>query len=374
MSDLAIDTLVGLTTRLREAGDAATASEALAQAQTIAQEESLVPTRALGAALIDLASALVPWGPGPAVQALFVQAERVLKAAGDARIDDWLVLWHNLSALYAGYGIPEGSAELRDHIANVAGTWTGPLEGLGVRVLLEEAMGHRRDGHVEQMLACLRQVHRHRNADSQPAPDRASWLTTYAQFLAEAGSQSEANAVLAEAIDLAHSQGDREHEAGLLTRLAAGKLALDDVPGAATALDRAQALVAQPPLADTPLAAAVAINQVVVVLRQPAQPRDTEALSLCARTIDLLRRLGQGDSEDCAYALYYQGQLSERLGDRVGAARHYRAAAAVAGAKPADAAEWLSLAGDALLDRGDYDAAGDCYLDAVRHRVSQAAA
>src|SRR5690606_23848112 len=118
MSDLAIDTLVGLTTRLREAGDAATASEAL-----------------------------VPWGPGPAVQALFVQAERVLKAAGDARIDDWLVLWHNLSALYAGYGIPEGSAELRDHIANVAGTWTGPLEGLGVRVLLEEAMGHRRDGH-----------------------------------------------------------------------------------------------------------------------------------------------------------------------------------------------------------------------------------
>ena len=86
MSDLAIDTLVGLTTRLREAGDAATASEALALAQTIAKDESLVPTRALGAALIDLASALVPWGPGPAVQALFVQAERVLKAAGDARI------------------------------------------------------------------------------------------------------------------------------------------------------------------------------------------------------------------------------------------------------------------------------------------------
>ena len=46
MSDLAIDTLVGLTTRLREAGDAATASEALALAQTIAQDESLVPTRA----------------------------------------------------------------------------------------------------------------------------------------------------------------------------------------------------------------------------------------------------------------------------------------------------------------------------------------
>jgi len=284
------------------------------------------------------------------------------------------VLWHSLSAFYASYGVPEGREALRSHIATLAGTWTGPLQPLGMRVLIEQAMGHRSDGHVEPMLACLRQVHRHRNADSEPLPDRISWLTFYERLLGEAGCQAEANAVLAEGVELAHCQGDGKQEAEMLTRLAAGRLAQDDRAGAAAALDRAQDLVARPPLADTRLAAAVAINQAVVALRQPAQPGDAQTLARCARAIDLLRRLGRGDTEECAYALSYQGHLCERLGDRAGAARHYRAAAAVAEAKPADAAEWLSLAGDVLFSSGDFDAAGDSYFDAVRCRVGLSAA
>jgi cytochrome c-type biogenesis protein CcmH/NrfG len=49
-------------------------------------------------------------------------------------------------------------------------------------------------------------------------------------------------------------------------------------------------------------------------------------------------------------------------------------AAAVPGAQPANAAEWLSLAGRAWFEAGEFDRASDCYLDAVRRRISSPAA
>ena len=65
--------------------------------------------------------------------------------------------------------------------------------------------------------------------------------------------------------------------------------------------------------------------------------------------------------------------LTEHLGDWPGAARGYLAASAVPGAERDDATCWLSLAGRAWFEASEWDAASDCYLDAVRRRVSTSA-
>ena len=94
-----------LTQRARAAGgDAAALNEVLTQVQAIAGDESLTPSRALAGTLIDAASALVGSGPPVQVEDLFGQAQRVVTASSDARIDDQLALWHNLGARFERHG------------------------------------------------------------------------------------------------------------------------------------------------------------------------------------------------------------------------------------------------------------------------------
>lgn len=374
MSEQAIDTLTALASRVREAGDAATASEVLPQAMAIAQDTTLAPSRQLGAALEDLASALIPLCPGQDVLTLFGHADRLLQVADDTRIDDMLVLWHNLSQLYHRYGAEEPRDALITHIAQVAENWDGPLQDMGAQTLLLQASIHQRAGRVAPMQACLRQVHRVRNGDDQSAANRASWLSLYADMLSSTGCHAEADLVLAQAIEFAHTQGDGQGEAILLTRRAAGAMARGDFQAAAAAMDRALPLVEAPELAGTHLASTVWGNMAIAVLQQHTAARYGEARTLCSKAIKLLRNLGQGEGSELAYTLYYRGQLAERLGDRADAVGDYRAAAAVPGIQPGDAADWLTLAGDTLFDDGAFDSASDCYLSAVRRRVSLPAA
>jgi tetratricopeptide (TPR) repeat protein len=370
MSEEAIQTLEVLARRLREAGDAATAAEVLPQAKAIAQDETLAPSRRLGAALADLAAALVGLGDLEAVRDLFKSGQRVLQSASDTRLDDLLWLWHNLGVLYERYGVTAARDELFAHIAHVAEIWTGPVHGLGAEVLVEQAAIHHRAGRVAPMKACLRQVHRVRDGADQSVTDRISWLRLYADMLSSRDCSTEAAPLLEEAIGLAHEAGATVLEVELLAIHAVGALERGDVVAALQALDRALPQLLAPALAGTRLAAAVWGNFASVVLKQGANARYAEALALCTKAIELMRRLGEGETDEYAYMLYYRGQLWERIGRRADAVPDYRAAAKVSGAARGDAAEWESLAGNVLFESGNFDAASDCYLAAVRNRIA----
>lgn len=86
--------------------------------------------------------------------------------------------------------------------------------------------------------------------------------------------------------------------------------------------------------------------------------------------IAALRALKRDETHEFAYALYLQASVTEYLGDRTSAARGFLAAAAIPGAEKSDATDWLSHAGRAWFETGEWDAAGDCYLSAVRRRVA----
>lgn len=370
---MSVAALKTLAERARAAADAASANEVLAEAAPIAHDESLPATRELLAALLDVASSLVPLGAPGAVEDLFLQAQRVLNACSEPGIDDQLLLWNNVGALYDRHG----ASELRDRtlasIGHVAEHYTGPLGPRGIGVLLEQAMTYRRHGRTEPMLVMLRQVHRHRNAPSTAADDRLSWLEIYAQLLLDAGRADEALPLLEQGIELAHGGGDAEHEARLLNITASVASSRDDSPAALAALERARRVIdGAPSLADTKLAAAVLNNLAGARVTAADASRYPEALALNERALGILRRLGQADSDDFAHALYHRAVLTEYLGDWGGAARGYAEAAAVPGADAGAATDWLSLAGRAWYEAGAFDAASDCYLAAVRRRVAAA--
>jgi tetratricopeptide (TPR) repeat protein len=370
-SNDAIMQLAALTQRAREAGgDAAVANQVLAQVQPLANDASLAPSRELAAALINAASALIPAAAPGEVEALFGQAQRVLNASSDALVDDQLMLWHNLGILYDRYSATDHRDPVLARILQAAERYDGPLQRYGADVFLEQALSYRRLGKTEPMLTLLRQVHRYRSGADQAPADKVSWLEIYASLLLDGGSIDTALPVLAQGIELAHELGQSGREVSLLLSRTRAALEHDDLAAALAALERARGLVEQPALVATRHAASVWLNLAVVLLRQRATGRYAEARALCERAIEALRALGLAETDDLGFALYHRAVLTEYLGDWTGAARGYLAAAKVPGVRTEDAAEWLSLAGRAWFEAGEFDAAGDCYFDAVRRRVA----
>lgn len=367
----ALVTLKQLAQQARAAADAAAANEVLAQAGPIAHDEALPASRDLGLALLDVASALAPLGAPGAVEDLFLHSQRVLVASSDIRVDDHLLLWHKLGALYDQHGATDLRNQTLARIGDLAESFTGPLERRGVEVFLEQAMLYRRQGQTGPMLVMLRQVHRHRNSEASAPADRLSWLEIYAAILLGADRADDAAPLLAQAVELAHDLGDAEREASMLHTIGRAAFSRNDGAAALPAFERARRVIeGAPALADTELAAAVLHNLVTAQLTAADASRYPEALALNERGIGILRRMGLTGSDDFAHALYQRAVLTEYLGDWAGAARGYAEAAAVTEADAGAATEWLSLAGRAWFEAGEFDAASDCYLAAVRRRVA----
>ncbi|MPZ45451.1 MAG: hypothetical protein GEV05_19080 [Betaproteobacteria bacterium] len=351
--------------------DAAGVSELLGQARTIAHDDSLPVSRGFGLALLEAATALVPRGEPHAVEDLFLQAQRVFEATGQHHVDDDLLLWHNLGALYEMHGAIEQRNQTMALIGQVATHYTGPLERRGADVLLDMAVLYHRARLVEPMLTMLRQVHRYRTSDASAPADRLSWLQIYTELLLRAERVDDALPLLADAIELAHDIGDAQCEASLLNTSARVFSARGDHASELRALERARTVIdSTPALADTQLAAAVLHNLVGRLLSARDSKRYPEAVTLSERVIDILPRLGHSDSDDFAHALYQRALLAEYGGDWAGAARGYSAAAAVPKAAALDTAEWLSLAGRAWYEVEAFDAASECYLGAIRRRIA----
>jgi tetratricopeptide (TPR) repeat protein len=366
----AIAQLKVLCERARTAGDEATAADVAAQVRVIACDASLAPCQALAAAVINAASALVALGPAGEVQGLFQQAQRILGASSDASVDDQLMLVHNLGALYQRHRDAQLHEQTLTFILQTAEHYDGPLQAPGADVFTEHAMMHKRQGRTDLMLLLLRQVHRYRTAADRSPADRVSWLQIYASILLDAGQIDEVLAIAAQGADLAHALGQAELEASLLMITARAEVARNDRPAAVAALDRALQVVEHPALARTTHAVLVWLTLASQLLNAGAKVRYPEARQVCEKAIDVLRALGITGTHDFAYALYLRAVLTEHLGDWRGAARGYLAASAVQGAERDDATGWLTLAGRAWFEAGEWDAASDCYLDAVRRRVS----
>jgi tetratricopeptide (TPR) repeat protein len=362
--------LAALAQRARaEGADAAVVSEVLTQMQAIAGDESLSPGRALVEALLNAAGALVAAGPPGPVEALFMQAQRVLNASSDARIDDQLVLWHNLGALYDKHGATQLVMQTLGFVLQVAERYDGPLTATGAQVFSEHALIYQRNGRTEPMLTLMRQYHRYRTGADQSPGDRVSWLEMYASILLNAGRVDEVEPVIEQGVDLAHALGDADREASLLMSRARVAVARNDVAAAVAALDRARPVIEHPALSQTTRAVSVWLTLASQLLNQGAKERYVEVGEMCEKAIVALRALKRDESHEFAYALYLQACVTEYLGDRASAARRFRAAAAIPGAEKSEATDWLSHAGRAWFDAGEWDAASQCYLDAVRRRV-----
>lgn len=362
-----------LAEQARSAVDADAANEVLARATVIAGDESLPASREVAMALFDVASALVGHG-GPGVEALFADVQRILTAAGELRVDDLLVLWHNLSELYDQHGATELHHQMLARVSKVAANYDGSLERGGADVFLAQGLTYRRHGQTEVMRVMLRQVHRYKTSDACAPAERLSWLSAYAPMLLEAGQTDEAAVVAAQGAELARELGDALSEVSLLNSIARSALTRDDaesVLAAVTALERARSCIeGTPALADSPLGNTVRHNLVSAWIKAGDPARWPQALRLIEHVIERLRQRGQVDNDDFAHALFHRAELVEYLADWPGAARGYAAAAATPNAEAQTVTECLSLAGQAWFEAGDFDAASDCYLAAVRRRVA----
>ena len=368
---MTIADLKRLAEQASAASNADAANQVLARAAAMARDESLPASRELAIALFNVAGALVPLGAPGGVEDLFGAVQRMLIASGESRTDDHLLLWHNLGVLYDRHGATELHQQMLARVSQVAANYDGPLERCGADVFLQQGLTYRRHGQTEMMRVMLRQVHRYMMSDACAPAERLAWLSAYAPMLLEAGQTDEAAVVAAQGAELARELGDALSEASLLNSIARSATSRHNNVAALAALQRALAVMeVAPALADSQLGAAVLHNLVGAHLSAADPSRYADALALSERVIDILRGLGQADSDDFAYALYHRAVLTEYLGDWVGAARGYAAAAAVPGAAAANAAEWLSLGGRAWFEAGDFDAASDCYLAAVRRRVA----
>ena len=356
------------------AGNADAANQVLARAAAMAHDESLPASRELAMALFNVAGALVPLGAPGGVEDLFGAVQRMLIASGESRTDDYLLLWHNLGVLYERHGATELHQQMLARVSQVAETYDGPLERVGADVFLAQGLTYRRHGQTEVMRVMLRQVHRYKTSEACAPAERLSWLAAYAEMLFEAGCPDEAAPLLSHGVMVARELGDAEREASLLNRIARSALTRDDaesVLAAVAALERARSCIeGTPALADSPLGNAVLHNLVSAWIKAGDPARWPQALRLIEHVIERLRHSGQVDNDDFAHALFHRAELVEYLADWPGAARGYAAAAATPNAEAQTVTECLSLAGQAWFEAGDFDAASDCYLAAVRRRVA----
>ena len=356
------------------AGNADAANQVLARAALMANDESLPASRDVAMALFNVAGALVPLGAPAGVEALFGAVQRRLTASGESRTDDHLLLWHKLGVLYDRHGATELREQMLALVSRVAANYDGPLERCGADVFLEQGLTYRRHGQTGVMLTMLRQVHRYKTSDACAPAERLSWLAAYAELLVEAGCADEAAPVLSHGVTLARELGDAEREASLLNRIARSALTrgdADSVLVAVAALERARTVIdSTPALADSDFGNAVRHNLVSAWIKAGDPARWPQALPLIERVIARLRQRGQVDSDDFAHALFHRAELVEYLADWPGAARGYAAAAATPNAEAQTVTECLSLAGRAWFEAGQFDAASDCYLAAVRRRVA----
>ena len=367
----AVTRLAELTQQAQAAGgDAAATSEVLTQMLAIAGDESLDPSRALVKALVNAASAGIAAGPPGQVEAMFERALRVLKASSDARIDDELVLLNNFGALYEKHGATRLLMQTRELVLRFATQYEGPLEEIGATVFFQHALIYQSNGRTEPMLTLMRQYHRYRTGADQSLADRSSWLEIYAAMLLNAGRSDEVLPVIEQGIELAHTLGDVDREASLLMSSARAAVARDDVAAAVAALDRARPLIEQPPLSQTTRAVSIWLTLASQLLNQGAVDRYVEVRRMCDQAIAALRALNRDETHEFAYAVYLQACVTEYLGDRATAARGFRAAAGIPGADKSDATDWMSRAARLWFESGDWDAASDCYLSAVRRRVA----
>ena len=368
------DALKLLTAQAGAAVDVDAANEVLARVAAIAHDESLPASRELALALLNAACTLVPLGAPGAVEDLFHAAQRWLSAASDARIDDQLLLWQNLAALYDRQGANEPRNQTLALIGRLAETCDGPLDEPGVQVFLEQGLMYRRLGKTVPMLTMLRQVHRQRCSDACNPSERLAWFVAYAEILLEAARPDEAAPVLSHGATLARELGDAEREASLLNRIARSALTrgdADSVSAAVLALERARGLCeSTPALADSDFGTAVLHNLVGAWIKAADEARWPQALQLIEHVIERLRQRGQVDSDDFAHALFHRAELVEYLADWPGAARGYAAAAATPNADAQTVTECLSLAGRAWFEAGEFDAASDCYFAALRRRIA----
>ena len=357
------------------AGNADAANQVLARASAMANDTSLPARRELAMALFNVAGALVPLGAPSGVEALFGAVQRMLIASDESRTDDHLLLWHNLGALYDRHGATELREQMLARVRQVAANYDGPLERHGADVFLDQSLMYRQ-GQPEVMLTLLRQVHRYKTSDACTPAERLSWLAAYAELLFEAGCADEAAPVLSHGVTLARELGDAECEASLLNSIARSALTrgdADSVRAAVAALERARSVIdSTPALADSDFGNTVRHNLVSAWIKAGDPARWPQALRLIERVIERLRQRGQVDSDDFAHALFHRAELVEYLADWPGAARGYAAAAATPNAEAQTVTECLSLAGQAWFEAGQFDAASDCYLAAVRRRVANA--
>lgn len=376
MSQDAVPQLAALTQRAQTlattgaAADAAAVDELLTAVMAIAADATLAPTRALGAGLNEAASALIGLAPPQAVEAVFGHAQRILRAAVDTLFDDWLVLWNNLAALYDRYGANEHLNRTLSELVRAAQFYDGPLRAYGANVCVHQATLLQRNGQTEAMLPLLRLAHRWFGSDEFAPEDRSTWLKTYAEMLLEAGRRDDAEPLLAQGIALAHELDQAEREAELRNLAATTAFARGDATAALALIEPARQLIDRPALAQTSLAYAVLRNRVVCLLRLGDAERDADARRDNERAIGLVPQLGLHDSAGMAHLLHHRAVLLERAGDGRGAALAYRAAAEHPAASPAQRCNGHSLAGRAWFDAGDFDAASECYLEALRLRVA----
>ena len=358
------------------ASTADAANEVLARATVIAGNVSLPASRELAIALFNVAGALVPLGAPSGVEDLFSAVQRMLIASGESRTDDHLLLWHNLGVLYDRHGATELHQQMLARVSQVAANYDGPLERVGADVFLAQGLTYRRHGQTEVMRVMLRQVHRYKTSGTCAPAERLSWLAAYAEMLVEAGCPDEAAPVLSHGVTLARELGNAEHEASLLNRIARSALTRGDAESVLTAvaaLECAQSVVdSTPALADSDFANAVRHNLVSAWIKAGDPARWPQAVPLIERVIERLRQRSQVDSDDFAHALFHRAELVEYLADWPGAARGYAAAAATLNAEAQTVTECLALAGRAWFEAGQFDAASDCYLAAVRRRVANA--
>ena len=358
------------------AGNADAANQVLARAAALAADVSLPASRELAIALFNVAGALVPLGAPSGVEDLFSAVQRMLIASGESRTDDHLLLWHNLGVLYDRHGATELHQQMLARVSQVAANYDGPLERVGADVFLAQGLTYRRHGQTEVMRVMLRQVHRYKTSGTCAPAERLSWLAAYAEMLVEAGCPDEAAPVLSHGVTLARELGNAEHEASLLNRIARSALTRGDAESVLTAvaaLECARSVVdSTPALADSDFANAVRHNLVSAWIKAGDPARWPQAVPLIERVIERLRQRSQVDSDDFAHALFHRAELVEYLADWPGAARGYAAAAATLNAEAQTVTECLALAGRAWFEAGQFDAASDCYLAAVRRRVANA--
>ena len=159
-----IEALAKQAQAAHERGDKSGVAVALTQLLGIAADETLTATRVLGAWLVNSAASLCAAGEPNAVLDLFRHAHRVLVAAADTRIDDLLLLWHNLGVFYTRQVVTGF-----DRVAQVVG-FNQQIVGTHARHRFGEGLSGRRSGGGSRDDVHLQELSQH---TVRPGPRRS---------------------------------------------------------------------------------------------------------------------------------------------------------------------------------------------------------